>query len=96
MAAALALRMQDPRARTIQWMVSGVWLGAAVFFTAVAAVDRQRPWLWLAAAVAFLSGTQHMLGVLVPDRVKQAVIIRIYGVLFAALALLIYLSIIRT
>lgn len=87
--------MQHPRARTIQWIVSGTWLGASVFFAAIALVDAQRPWLWLAAAVAFLSGTQNALGVLVPERHKQAVIIRVYGGLFAALAVLIYLSIIR-
>ena len=90
-----SLRLQDPRVRHTQRLLALLVLTGAAALTAMSLLHIGVSWLWLAAAVAWLSGLQSLL-VLVFGGPQQIVILeRVFGVLFAGVALLLYFMFVR-
>ena len=90
-----SLRLQNGRARLTQRMLALLVLVGAAALTAMSLLHIGVSWLWVAAAVAWLSGLQSLL-VLVFDEPHQMLIMeRVFGVLFAGVAVLIYFMFVR-
>src|SRR5438270_8072745 len=80
------LRLQDARVRHTQRLLALLVLTGAAALTAMSILHIGVSWLWIAAAVAWLSGLQSLL-VLVFGAPQQIVIMeRVFGVLFAGVA----------
>ena len=88
-----SLRLAQPEARFTQKILALVVLGGASALTALAFLNMH--WLWIAAAVAWLSGLQSIL-VLVLSAPQQILILeRVFGVLFAGVTVVVYLMFVR-
>lgn len=90
-----SIRLQDPRVRQTQRLQGLVVLVGAAALTALSLLHIGVSWLWMAALVAWLSGAQSLL-VLVFGSPQQILWMeRVFGVLFAGVAALIYLMFVR-
>ena len=90
-----SIRLQDSRVRFTQRMLALLVLVGASALTAMSLLHIGVSWLWVAAAVAWLSGLQSLL-VLVFGQPQQMLIMeRVFGVLFSGVAVLIYLMFVR-
>ncbi len=90
-----SIRLEDARVRLTQRMLGLVVLVGAAALTAFSLLHLGVSWLWMAALVAWLSGAQSLL-VLVFGSPQQILWMeRIFGVLFAGVAALIYLFFVR-
>lgn len=90
-----SIRLQDTRVRHTQRLLGLVVLVGAAALTAFSLLHIGVSWLWMAALVAWLSGAQSLL-VLVLGTPQQILWMeRVFGVLFAGVAALIYLMFVR-
>lgn len=90
-----SIRLQDTRVRHTQRLLGLVVLVGAAALTAFSLLHIGVSWLWMAALVAWLSGAQSLL-VLVLGAPQQILWMeRVFGVLFAGVAALIYLMFVR-
>ena len=90
-----SLRLQNPQTRLTQRMLALLVLTGAAALTAMSLLHIGVSWLWVAAVVAWLSGLQSLL-VLVFGKPHQLLMMeRVFGVLFAGVAVLIYFMFVR-
>src|SRR4029077_18936846 len=90
-----SLRLQDPRVRQTQRLLGLVVLVGAAALTAFSLLHIGVRWLWMAALVAWLSGAQSLLVLVFGSPIQILRMERVFGVLFAAVAALIYLMFVR-
>jgi hypothetical protein len=90
-----SIRLQDGRARLTQRMLALLVLVGAAALTAMSLLHIGVSWLWLAAVVAWLSGLQSMLALVSSEPRKMLIMERVFGILFAAVAVLIYFKFVR-
>ena len=88
-----SLRLEDPRARLTQKFLALTVLAGASALSAMSAMHM--PWLWVAAAVAWLSGVQSILALVMRSPDQLFILERIFGVFFSGIAVAIYLVFVR-
>src|SRR5882757_7680686 len=88
-----SLRLENPRARLTQKFLALIVLVGASALSAMSTMHM--PWLWVAAAVAWLSGVQSILALLFRTPDQMLALERIFGVLFSGIAVAIYLVFVR-
>src|SRR4051812_27950774 len=84
------LRLQDARVRHTQRLLALLVLTGAAALTAMSLLHIGVSWLWIAAAVAWLSGLQSLLVLVFCAPHQMLLLERVFGVLFAGVAVLIY------
>jgi hypothetical protein len=88
-----SIRLEDPRARLTQKLLALLVLVGASALSALSTLHM--PWLWVAASVAWLSGLQSILGLVLRTPDQLLALERIFGVLFSGVALAIYIVFVR-
>jgi hypothetical protein len=88
-----SLRLENPRARLTQKLLALIVLVGASALSAMSTLHM--PWLWVAAAVAWLSGLQSVLALVLRSPDQLLVLERVFGVLFSGVAVAIYLVFVR-
>ena len=90
-----SIRLQDARVRLTQRMLAMVVLVGAAALTAMSLLHLGVAWLWMAAAVAWLSGLQSLLVLIFSEPHQMLMLERVFGVLFGGVAILIYVMFVR-
>ena len=90
-----SLRLHDAHARRTQRMLALLVLVGAAALTAMSLLHIGVSWLWVAAAVAWLSGLQSLLVLVFGEPHQMLILERAFGVLFAGVAVLIYFMFVR-
>jgi hypothetical protein len=90
-----SIRLQDVQVRHTQRLLGLVVLVGAAALTAFSILHIGVHWLWMAALVAWLSGGQSLLVLAFGTPQQILWMERIFGVLFAGVAALIYLMFVR-
>jgi hypothetical protein len=90
-----SMRLQDPRVRLTQRLMALMVLVGAAALTAMSLLHLGVSWLWIAAAVAWLSGLQSLLVLIFGQPHQILMMERIFGVLFGGVAMLIYVMFVR-
>lgn len=90
-----SIRLQDSRVRFTQRMLALLVLVGASALTAMSLLHIGVSWLWVAAAVAWLSGLQSLLVLVFGEPHQMLIMERVFGVLFGGVAVLIYLMFVR-
>jgi hypothetical protein len=88
-----SIRLEDPRARLTQKLLALLVLVGASALSALSVLNMR--WLWVAAAVAWLSGLQSILGLVLRTPDQLLTLERIFGILFSGVALAIYIVFVR-
>jgi hypothetical protein len=90
-----SIRLKDARVRLTQRLLALIVLVGASALTAMSLLHVGVTWLWIAAAVAWLSGLQSLLVLVFGEPQQMLVMERIFGVLFGGVAILIYMMFVR-
>jgi hypothetical protein len=90
-----SIRLQDSRVRLTQRMLALLVLVGAAALTAMSLLHIGVSWLWVAAAVAWLSGLQSLLVLVFGEPHQMLIMERVFGVLFSGMAVLIYVMFVR-
>ena len=90
-----SIRLRDPRVRLTQRLVALMVLVGAAALTAMSLLHLGVSWLWIAAVVAWLSGSQSLLVLIFGQPHQMLIMERIFGVLFGGVAVLLYLLFVR-
>lgn len=94
-AEAQSARLENARVRQNQRLQAMVLVTAAAVLTAFWFLHIGAPWLWVAAVVAALSGTQSLLELVMRSPAQLLLLARMFGILFAGVALLLYFMFVR-
>jgi hypothetical protein len=88
-----SLHLANPRARLTQKLLALIVLVGASALSAMSTLHM--PWLWVAAAVAWLSGLQSVLALVLRTPDQLLALERVFGVLFSGVAVAIYLVFVK-
>jgi hypothetical protein len=90
-----SLNLQRPEVRRVQIILGTFAWGGAIALIVFWALHIGEPWFWLLALVTALSGTQSLLTVAFHSPLQLLNMDRLFGVLFAGVAVLIYFMFVR-